>query len=210
MQAQWKKEMLASLPKPAVAKLAEAALPTRFGRFRLAIYQLDDGEQVVAVWRGFPARGPVLLRLHSECLTGDVLGSARCDCGTQLEASLRRLARARSGLLLYLHQEGRGIGLVNKIRAYALQDGGLDTVEANRALGLPVDARDYGAAAAVLRHLGITRVRLLSNNPAKWRGLEQRGIEVVERVPLETDPNPANVSYLRTKRDRMGHLLQLH
>lgn len=202
--------MLAPLPKPPVAKLAEAALPTRFGRFRLAIYQLEDGEQVVAVSRGLPARGPVLLRLHSECLTGDVLGSARCDCGTQLEASMRRLARARSGLLLYLHQEGRGIGLVNKIRAYALQDGGLDTVEANRALGLPVDAREYGAAAAVLHYLGITRVRLLSNNPAKWRGLQQRGIEVVERVPLETDPNPSNVSYLRTKRDRMGHLLQLH
>lgn len=189
--------------------LAEAALPTRFARFRIAIYHLDDGQQVVAVSRGLPARGAVLLRLHSECLTGDVLGSARCDCGTQLEASLRRLARARSGLLLYLHQEGRGIGLVDKIRAYALQDGGLDTVEANRALGLPVDARDYGAAAAVLHYLGITRVRLLSNNPAKWRGLEQRGIEVVERVPLETDPNPVNVSYLRTKRDRMGHLLQL-
>lgn len=202
--------MLASLPRAAVAKLAEAALPTRYGRFRLAIYQLDDGQQVVAVWRGLPARGPVLVRLHSECLTGDVLGSSRCDCGTQLEASMRRLARARSGLLLYLHQEGRGIGLVNKIRAYALQDGGLDTVEANRALGLPVDARDYGAAAVVLQHLGITRVRLLSNNPAKWRALEERGIEVVERVPLETQPNSTNASYLRTKRDRMGHLLQLH
>ncbi|TMD39460.1 MAG: GTP cyclohydrolase II [Chloroflexi bacterium] len=203
--------MLATLSGSTVTRLAEAALPTRFGRFRIAIFHVGEGrQQVVALWRGLPARGPVLLRLHSECLTGDVLGSARCDCGTQLEASLRRLARARSGLLLYLHQEGRGIGLVNKIRAYALQDGGLDTVDANRALGLPVDARDYGVAVAVLREMGINRVRLLSNNPAKWRALREHGIEVVERVPLEIDPNPSNLPYLRTKRDRMGHLLRLH
>src|SRR5437868_2666434 len=202
--------MLAPLPGPAVRKVAEAALPSRFGQFRIAVFHVgDDAQQVVAVWRGLPARGPVLVRLHSECLTGDVLGSARCDCGTQLEASLRRLARARSGLLLYLHQEGRGIGLVNKIRAYALQDRGLDTVDANRALGLPVDARDYGAAAAVLQHLEISRVRLLTNNPAKRRALIEQGIEVVARVPLEMDANPVNLRYLRTKRDRMGHLLQL-
>jgi GTP cyclohydrolase II len=202
--------MLAPLPGPAVRLVAEAALPSRFGRFRIAVFHVgEDDQQVVALWRGLPARGPVLVRLHSECLTGDVLGSARCDCGTQLEASLHRLARARSGLLLYLHQEGRGIGLVNKIRAYALQDRGLDTVDANRALGLPVDARDYRAAAAVLQHLGITRVRLLTNNPAKRRALREHGIDVVERIPLEIDPNPVNRGYLRTKRDRMGHLLQL-
>src|SRR2546421_6319806 len=195
--------MLATLSGSAVTRVAEAALPTRFGRFRIAICQVGEGQQVVALWRGLPARGPVLLRLHSECLTGDVLGSARCDCGTQLEASLRRLARARSGLLLYLHQEGRGIGLVNKIRAYALQDGGLDTVDANRALGLPVDARDYAVAVAVLAEMGISRVRLLSNNPAKWRALRQAGIEVVDRIPLEIDPSPSNLPYLRTKRDRM-------
>lgn len=202
--------MLAPLPRPGVTRLAEAALPSRFGRFRIAVFRVQEtNEQVVAVWHGLPARGPVLLRLHSECLTGDVLGSARCDCGSQLEASLSRLARARSGLLLYLHQEGRGIGLVNKIRAYALQDAGLDTVDANRALGLPVDGRDYTAAAAVLHHLDIRRVRLLTNNPSKRRALREHGIEVVERVPLEVDPNPINVSYLRTKRDRMGHWLQL-
>src|SRR5256885_408296 len=164
-----------------------------------------DGQEVeVAVWRGLPAAGSVLVRLHSECLTGDVLGSARCDCGIQLEASLRRLARARSGLLIYLHQEGRGIGLADKIRAYALQDRGLDTVDANTALGLPVDARDYSSAAAVLRQLGVQRVRLLTNNPAKRRALEEQGIEVAERVPLETAPTPVNLGYLRTKRDRMG------
>jgi|SRR5579864_973223 len=202
--------MLARLPREGVRQLAEAALPSRFGRFRIAVFEVEEaGQQVVAVFHGLPARGPVLLRLHSECLTGDVLGSARCDCGSQLEASMARLARSRSGLLLYLHQEGRGIGLVNKIRAYALQDRGLDTVDANRALGLPVDARDYSAAAVVLHYLGIERVRLLTNNPTKRRALQQLGIEVVERVPLEIDPNPSNLSYLRTKRDRMGHWLQL-
>src|SRR5438270_2042553 len=188
--------MLATLSGSTVTRLAEAALPTRFGRFRIAIFHVGEGrQQVVALWRGLPARGPVLLRLHSECLTGDVLGSARCDCGTQLEASLRRLARARSGLLLYLHQEGRGIGLVNKIRAYALQDGGLDTVDANLALGLPVDDRDYGPAAAILRHLGVRQVRLLTNNLLKLTALEQHGIEVVERVPLVVPPNPINTRY---------------
>lgn len=202
--------MLARLPNADVTKLAEAALPTRFGQFRIGVFRIEESnQQVVALWHGLPVRGPVLVRLHSECLTGDVLGSARCDCGSQLDASLDRLARARSGLLLYLHQEGRGIGLVNKIRAYALQDGGLDTVDANRALGLPVDARDYSAAAAVLHHLGIRRVRLLTNNPAKRRALREHGIEVVERVPLQTPPNPVNLPYLRTKRDRMGHWLQL-
>jgi GTP cyclohydrolase II len=174
----------------------------------LAVFGVGE-QEVVALWHGLPARGPVLVRLHSECLTGDVLGSARCDCGTQLEASLVRLARARSGLLLYLHQEGRGIGLVNKIRAYALQDRGLDTVDANRALGLPVDARNYGAAAAVLHHFGIERIRLLTNNPAKRRAMREYGIDVVERVPLQMPPNPVNLSYLRTKRDRMGHRLRL-
>lgn len=138
-----------------------------------------------------------------------MLGSERCDCGTQLDASLSRLARSRSGLLLYLHQEGRGIGLVDKIRAYALQDRGLDTVDANKALGLPVDAREYGPAVAVLRYLGVDRVRLLTNNPLKHQALTGHGIEVLERVPLEMAVNRSNVGYLRTKRDRMGHLLSL-
>lgn len=191
-------------------RLAEAALPTRFGPFRIAVYQVDEcASEVVALVHGSLTPGPVLLRLHSECLTGDVLSSARCDCGTQLDASLARLARSRSGLLLYLHQEGRGIGLADKIRAYALQDRGLDTVDANTALGLPVDARDYSAAAAVLHHLGVGRVRLLTNNPAKHRALVGHGIEVIERVALEMPVNAANAGYLRTKRDRMGHLLTL-
>src|SRR2546423_2297646 len=201
--------MLAPVPESGVILVAEAALPTRFGQFRIGVFRVPSHSDVVAVWRGLPAARSVLVRLHSECLTGDVLGSERCDCGIQLEASLRRLARARSGLLIYLHQEGRGIGLADKIRAYALQDRGLDTVDANTALGLPVDARDYSSAAAVLRHLGVQRVRLLTNNPAKRRALEEQGIEVAERVPLETPPTPVNLGYLRTKRDRMGHLLHL-
>ncbi|HSO93013.1 MAG TPA: GTP cyclohydrolase II [Candidatus Dormibacteraeota bacterium] len=201
--------MIAPRPQPSVVRLAEAALPTRFGPFRISVFQVEPASEVVALVHGTLSPGPVLLRLHSECLTGDVLGSERCDCGTQLDASLARLARSRSGLLIYLHQEGRGIGLADKIRAYALQDRGLDTVDANRALGLPVDARDYGAAVAVLRHLGVVRVRLLTNNPLKQEALARRGIEVVERVPLEMPQNRSNAGYLRTKRDRMGHLLNL-
>jgi GTP cyclohydrolase II len=193
-----------------VVRLAEAALPTRFGPFRISVFRVDGSpSEVVALAHGPLNPGPVLLRLHSECLTGDVLGSERCDCGTQLDASLARLARSRSGLLLYLHQEGRGIGLADKIRAYALQDRGLDTVDANKALGLPVDAREYSAAAAVLHHLRIERVRLLTNNPAKHRALLRHGIQVIERVPLEMPVNRTNAGYLRTKRDRMGHLLDL-
>jgi GTP cyclohydrolase II len=140
-------------------------------------------------------------------LTGDVLGSLRCDCGEQLSASLELMAEAESSVLLYLRQEGRGIGLANKIRAYALQDRGLDTVDANLALGLPVDRREYRSAAAVLRHLGVERVRLLTNNPLKQHALEDHGVEVVERVPLAMPPNAVNHDYLRTKADRMGHLL---
>jgi GTP cyclohydrolase II len=147
------------------------------------------------------------VRLHSECLTGDVLGSLRCDCGEQLDTSLALMAREPHAVLLYLRQEGRGIGLANKIRAYALQDGGLDTVDANLALGLPVDRREYRSAALILRHLGASRVRLLTNNPLKQRALEEHGVEVVERVPLVMPPNAVNHDYLRTKADRMGHLL---
>jgi GTP cyclohydrolase II len=202
--------MIAPRPEARVVRLAEAALPTRFGPFRISVFRVAESpSEVVGLAHGALSPGPVLLRLHSECLTGDVLGSERCDCGTQLDASLARLARSRSGLLLYLHQEGRGIGLVDKIRAYALQDRGLDTVDANRALGLPVDAREYGAAVAVLRYLGVDRVRLLTNNPQKEQALVRHGVEVVERVPLEMPVNRSNAGYLRTKRDRMGHLLNL-
>ena len=196
-------------PVRPVTLLAQAALPTRSGTFNVAVFAVDDmpGE-VLALMRG-PLHGRVtpLVRLHSECLTGDVLGSLRCDCGQQLSTALGLIATAGSGVLLYLPQEGRGIGLANKIRAYALQDQGLDTVDANLALGLPVDRREYASAAAILAELGLRQVRLLTNNPAKHAALEKHGIRVVERVPLTVPPNPANRQYLRTKADRMGHLL---
>jgi GTP cyclohydrolase II len=196
-------------PAHPVTLLARASLPTRFGDFDIAVYEVDGAPgEVAALTRGpLAGEAPPLVRLHSECLTGDVLGSLRCDCGQQLAAALALIARAPSGVLLYLPQEGRGIGLANKIRAYALQDRGLDTVDANLALGLPVDRREYASAARILRHVGLRQVRLLTNNPRKSAALEQHGIQVVERVPLTVPPNAVNRDYLRTKADRMGHLL---
>lgn len=194
-----------------VVRTGEADLPTRHGHFRIATFR-DDGEpsESIAVIGGDLRTVPApLVRLHSECLTGDALGSIRCDCGEQLDAALSLIAESSGGVLLYLRQEGRGIGLANKIRAYALQDSGMDTVDANTALGLPVDGREYSSAAAVLRHLGVERVRLLTNNPAKCQALERHGIAVIERVPLETAPHAMNQSYLHTKATRMGHLLSL-
>jgi len=195
----------------AVRLLSQAALPTRFGEFNVAVFEIDGTPgEAVALTRGpLGANVIPLVRLHSECLTGDVLGSLRCDCGEQLAEALARIASADSGLLLYLRQEGRGIGLANKIRAYALQDTGLDTVDANLALGLPVDRREYASAAAILRELGLRQVRLLTNNPLKSAALERHGVQVVERVPLTVRPNSVNRRYLRTKADRMGHLLAL-
>jgi GTP cyclohydrolase II len=196
-------------PNPVVELQAEATLATRFGAFKIAVFNVEGAPgEVAALTRG-PLHGDAipLVRLHSECLTGDVLGSLRCDCGQQLGAALELIASAPSGVLLYLPQEGRGIGLANKIRAYALQDQGLDTVDANLALGLPVDRRDYAAAAHILLSLGLRQVRLLTNNPAKSAALEKHGVQVVERVPLAVPPNPINLDYLRTKADRMGHLL---
>jgi GTP cyclohydrolase II len=192
-----------------VTTVARAALPTRYGDFEVAIFNVGGtATEVLALQRGALGAGQVpLVRLHSECITGDVLGSLRCDCGEQLNASLGLMAEVESSVLLYLPQEGRGIGLANKIRAYALQDRGLDTVDANLALGLPVDRREYSSAAAILRHLAAARVRLLTNNPLKQRALEAHGVEVVERVPLVMPSNPVNHDYLRTKADRMGHLL---
>lgn len=191
-----------------IARVAEAGLPTRHGDFRLLVYRAGGGQEHVALIVGaIDGAGPVLVRLHSECLTGDVFGSCRCDCGEQLDDSLRYLQEQGRGLLLYLRQEGRGIGLTAKIRAYAIQDQGHDTVEANHLLGLPADLRDYGDAAAILRDLGVRRVCLLTNNPAKIEGLERHGIAVVERLPLQVAPNPANLRYLQTKREKMGHLL---
>jgi GTP cyclohydrolase II len=192
-----------------VTELTRAGLPTRFGVFEVRMFQVDGvvGEALALIHGTPQPEAPPLVRLHSECLTGDVLGSLRCDCGEQLQTALALVGEADAGVLLYLRQEGRGIGLVNKIRAYALQDRGLDTVDANLALGLPVDRREYASAAAILRSLGLIRVRLLTNNPLKHAALERHGVEVVERVPLIAPPNAVNHSYLRTKADRMGHLL---
>ena len=195
---------------PVTRRVAQASLPTRYGTFEVFVFNGPDRKEHVALTLGAIDDGePVLVRAHSECLTGDVFGSARCDCGEQLADSLRFLQEQGRGVLLYLRQEGRGIGLTKKISAYALQEQGLDTVEANHALGLPEDMRDYRAAAEMLLDLGVRQARLLTNNPAKIEGLERHGVEVVERVPLWVSPNPANLGYLRTKREKMGHLFPM-
>lgn len=194
---------------PQVAMISRSRLPldglppTQIVAFRAG----DDGQEHVALIVGAFGGKPPLVRLHSECLTGDVFGSLRCDCGPQLRQALRLIAENAGGVLLYLRQEGRGIGLANKLRAYALQDRGLDTVEANLRLGFADDERDYAHAAAMLRALGINEVRLLTNNPAKVAGLEKTGIRVAERVSHQMPPNPHNVEYLATKRRKSGHLL---
>jgi GTP cyclohydrolase II len=194
--------------EPEVEIVARARLPlddmpdTQIVAFRAS----DDGQEHVALVIGAFAGQPPLVRLHSECLTGDVFGSLKCDCGPQLKEALRIIGAACGGILLYLRQEGRGIGLANKLRAYALQDRGLDTVDANQRLGFADDERDYAHAAAMLRALGIDRVRLLTNNPAKLAGLEAAGIAVVERVPHQMPANPHNADYLATKRKKSGHL----
>ena len=188
---------------------ASARLPTRHGDFDARVYvEPGTGAHHVALVMG-DLDGPraPLVRLHSECLTGDVFGSLRCDCGQQLDEALRRIAEEGLGVLLYLRQEGRGIGLFNKIRAYALQDRGLDTVEANEHLGFPDDLRDYGYAAAILHDLGVDRLRLLTNNPRKLQGLARRGIEIVERAILDVGTTDENEGYLATKRAKLGHLL---
>jgi 3,4-dihydroxy 2-butanone 4-phosphate synthase/GTP cyclohydrolase II len=195
-----------------VRRVAEARIPTQWGDFAAFAYEsLLDGEQHLALVKGVVAdKEKVLVRVHSECLTGDAFGSLRCDCGAQLEGALRRIAEAGQGVVVYLRgHEGRGIGLAHKLRAYSLQEQGRDTVDANLELGLPVDDREYGIGSQILADLGITTMRLMTNNPAKYGGLDGYGLEIVERVPLETYPNPENLTYLRTKRERMGHLLEL-
>jgi GTP cyclohydrolase II len=189
--------------------VAKAALPTRFGRFTIAgIRGNGRGEEAVAIQHGKlqPGKAP-LVRVHSQCLTGDVLMSERCDCRAQLELSLRQIAKDASGILLYLPQEGRGIGLLNKLKAYELQDQGLDTVEANRRLGFAADSRDYDFAAAALKALGVRSVRLLSNNPDKVSQLERAGIRVVKRIPCRPRTSRHSRAYLRTKKDKLGHIL---
>jgi len=193
-----------------VRRVAEAALPTEYGQFQAYVFEsVLDGEQHLALVFG-DISGPVdpLVRVHSECLTGDVMGSMRCDCGPQLHTALAKIAAEGAGVVVYLRgHEGRGIGLGHKIRAYALQEDGHDTVDANLELGLPVDSREYGIGAQILVDLGVTRMRLMTNNPSKYGGLEGFGLMIVERVPLESRPTPFNIDYLRTKRERMGHLL---
>jgi len=189
---------------------AKAVLPTRFGRFTIYGFEGEGPqEEAVALVRGnLQGRVAPLVRVHSQCLTGDVLNSLRCDCRAQLELSLKKIAQASSGILLYLPQEGRGIGLMNKLRAYELQDSGMDTVEANESLGFAADAREYDFPAQILRKLGATRIRLLSNNPDKIRQLESSGIKVVARVPCQPRLSKISRAYLQTKKRKMGHLLQ--
>jgi GTP cyclohydrolase II len=194
----------------AVERIAEAKLPTSYGEF--LIYGFEGSaptEEAVALVRGdMKSSIAPLVRVHSQCLTGDVLASLRCDCRAQLEMSLREIGRARSGVLIYLPQEGRGIGLMNKLRAYELQDGGMDTVEANEKLGFAADSRDYEFCAAILKQLGATRIRLLSNNPEKVRQLESAGVRVVERVACQPRISKISRRYMATKKSKMGHLLK--
>ena len=210
-----------------IRKIAESRLPTPYSEFRIAVYEVGDGKEHVVLSLGDLAGGPPqrhaqvrkadesshdlppLVRVHSECLTGDALFSLRCDCGAQLDAALQRIAVEGRGAVLYLRQEGRGIGLGNKIRAYELQDAGADTVEANHQLGFPADAREYGLAVDLLKFLGLTDIRLMTNNPRKLDALTSDGIRIAERVALESGRNPHNAAYLDAKRRKLGHLLDM-
>ncbi|HUQ15809.1 MAG TPA: bifunctional 3,4-dihydroxy-2-butanone-4-phosphate synthase/GTP cyclohydrolase II [Gemmatimonadales bacterium] len=192
-----------------VHRVAEARVPTDYGEFRMIGYQndVDRAEHVALVYGDIAGQPNVLVRMHSKCLTGDVFGSQRCDCGFQLHRAMELIAREGRGAIVYLDQEGRGIGLLNKLRAYALQDSGADTVQANERLGFPPDLRNYGIGAQILRDLGLSSIRVMTNNPRKLVGLEGYGLQIVERVPLLADPSRENRDYLQVKRDKLGHLL---
>jgi 3,4-dihydroxy 2-butanone 4-phosphate synthase/GTP cyclohydrolase II len=194
-----------------IKKEAEAHLPTEFGPFKIIGFRSTvSGEEFVALVKGdFDLQTPALVRIHSQCLTGDVFHSLKCDCGPQLQRAMENVQAEGAGVIIYQHQEGRGIGIINKIRAYALQDQGADTIEANVRLGFAVDARQYGECAEILKQLGLGKVRLMSNNPEKMRALQNAGLDVVERVPLEIKPTTYATRYLQTKKEQMGHLLQL-
>lgn len=192
-----------------VTEVESVDMPTEFGHFQLRMFRSEaDGLEHLAIVKGDPAsaKGPVLVRVHSECFTGDVLHSARCDCGSQLEAAMVAIEKEGCGVVLYMRQEGRGIGLANKLHAYALQEKGLDTVEANERLGFSADLRDYGIGAQILSRLGISEIRLLTNNPTKVVGLEGHGLKIIERVPIVIPPGQYNRRYMETKREKMGHL----
>lgn len=196
--------------KISVQRVATANLPTQIGEFKIAGYRsLDSSEEFVVLFKGAMEKdAPTLVRIHSQCLTGDVFGSIKCDCGPQLERAMELIETAGRGAIVYQQQEGRGIGIINKIRAYALQDEGADTVEANEKLGFAVDARNYKQCAEILFDLGLCKVRVMSNNPDKMRALEDAGLQVVERVPIEVESKEPAAHYMRTKKEKMGHLLE--
>jgi GTP cyclohydrolase II len=210
MRTKSKSSKRAKKKGPDVELVAKAALPTRHGRFTIYGFKgRGPLDEAIALVRGkVNGRIAPLVRVHSQCLTGDVLASLRCDCRAQLELSLKKIGQAGSGILLYLAQEGRGIGLMNKLRAYQLQDGGMDTVEANETLGFAADARDYDFSAQILKKLGATKIRLLSNNPEKVRQLEESGIRVAQRVPCQPRISKTSRAYLQTKKSKMGHILE--
>ncbi len=190
-----------------IEEIVRVDLPTKYGHFKLvAFHEKNTSNEHLALIKGeWEKEEPVLVRVHSSCFTGDILGSLRCDCGEQLHRAMQMVQARGKGVILYMNQEGRGIGLVNKLRAYKLQENGMDTVEANLHLGFPMDKRDYGVGAQILRYLGISKISLLSNNPKKRAGLSGYGLEIVDTIPIEVDPNPHNEKYLQTKRDKLGH-----